>query len=249
MWARRPKRGRRPAASNWARARCQLRLHVREGFDPGEEDVAVAAGHAEGTIGGAAGVKQRRRRWLGLAEGATEADILALEVDGASLAPEKPAGGDELLGAGIAVVVAGRFTEALHVALDATGNDVEVDAAATELARGGDHLGEEAGLDEAGANSDEETDTRSDGGEGCGHGPRFGDWCLLFEEAVGEAGGDEHARVAALLSGGHDLTEVGEARWAFGAEGAEVFAVAVDGDEPVEEGIGTIGHVVLLVSR
>ena len=70
------------------------------------------------------------------------------------------AGVDELVGLGVAVGVGAADAEALVVALDAAGDDVDVDAAAGDLVQGGGLLGEESDRGDAGTYSDQQPDPR-----------------------------------------------------------------------------------------
>jgi hypothetical protein len=157
--------------------------------------------------------------------------------------PQGAAGHYELVGPGVAIAVAACVPKSLVVALDAAGDDVDVESAAGDLVQRGGHLSEQACRDEAGADGDQEAYSAGDGSKGCHRGPRLRQWRALVEEAVGEPRGYQQRVEAQLLRRIHHPSKVLECRRPLGPMRAYMSAVPVDGDEPVEEGLRPLGEV------
>ena len=197
----------------------------------------MAAREFKRVIGGAAKVPARSITDGGWRHHRTfQLDDIAVEVHRFRRPPQQIARLDELGRQRVTLCMVRVDAEPLEIALDAAWDDVYVQAAARDVAQRRGHLRPHAGRDEARTDGDQETDALRDGGEGGGGGPGLGERRGLFEQPVGEARRDQQAVVAVVLGRLDDLAEVVEGGWALGAHGADVLAVAIDGDEPVEAG-------------
>ena len=172
-------------------ARQQL-LGFLQRLDPGEIDVRTAGGELYRPRRCASYVEPRSladRPWRD--DRAPQADGAPFKEYGVGLGPESAEGGDELLRPIVAAVVIDLLAEALEVALDSAGHDVEVNAAAAYLIESGRHLGEEPCGDEPGPDRDEKTDAACDRRQCSDCRPGLGEGSAFLEEAVAEPRGDE----------------------------------------------------------
>ena len=157
-----------------------------------------------------------------------------VEADRLGSFPELADGGDELLRPLVARIVVDPLAHLLELALDAAGHDVQVHAPARNLAERGRHLREEAGVHEAGAHGDEKTYLLASRRERRHHRPGLRQGGALVEKPVGKARGDEHGVEAVLLRRLHHLAQVFKRGRTLGPQRADVRAVTVDRNEPVE---------------
>ena len=140
------------------------------------------------------------------------------------------------------------LAETLEVPLDASWDDIDVDAAPAYLVEICRHLAPQPSGYEAGSHGYQESNPTGDCCKGSHGGPGFCQWRSFLKQSVGESRWYQKGIEAVALGGLDDVSQILESGWTLGSKGANVRPVTVYGDEPVEFGFRAVlvSHVLSL---
>ena len=196
---RMPKRSSRPASSARARDLVEVEGESRRRIAPGQSDVGVAGGHPQGRLRRAAEVDlgrlrhPQRHRPLG-------PQVLTVEVEGRT-APRAAQNREELVGPGVALVLAQAVAEAPLLLVVAPGDDVQRQPAAGVALERRRLLGCQRRRDRSRPERHQKAQPVHHLAEGSAGDPRV---------VAGRAGGGEGGVKARLLRGSRHLCQVGD---------------------------------------